>query len=302
MSDNVVSDNAVSGIGVNYTAANNLRLVLKYLFFSAFIGIFGGGIYVVVGYGYPKLLLLPLLILAVLVSLAAERVIPYSQEANTSHGDFGTDTVHALVNGVESVVLVTSAPILGHWFKTGLWPEHWPFAAQLLLAIVLFDFGVWLAHFASHKITALWRFHAVHHSPTRLYSFNGLMKHPVHLLIEQVPGAIIFLVMGIPIDASVALMACVVIQLLLQHSNVDYRVPVLEYFFCTNSVHRFHHVNDAVLGNCNYGLFTNVWDIVFGTFRFNRERNFTTGDIGLEDSAKYPRDYLGHLVVPFRQP
>ncbi|WP_232508426.1 sterol desaturase family protein [Qipengyuania flava] len=94
------------------------------------------------------------------------------------------------------------------------------------MAIVLLDVGITLAHFASHRVSFLWRFHAVHHSVRRMYGFNGLLKHPVHQFIEVTAGALPWLLLGIPLDVAAVASFAVLIQLQLQHSNVDMRVAV----------------------------------------------------------------------------
>jgi sterol desaturase/sphingolipid hydroxylase (fatty acid hydroxylase superfamily) len=97
-------------------------------------------------------------------------------------------------------------------------------ALQLLLAIALADLGITLVHYASHRSPLLWRLHAVHHSVTRLYGFNGLMKHPMHQLLETLGGTLPLLLLGLPVEVASLLAFSVSIQLLLQHSNVDMHV------------------------------------------------------------------------------
>ena len=93
---------------------------------------------------------------------------------------------------------MATIPLLANWLPgTGLWPDHWPLALQLLLAIALADLGITLVHYASHRSPLLWRLHAVHHSVTRLYGFNGLMKHPLHQLLETLGGTLPLLLLGL---------------------------------------------------------------------------------------------------------
>lgn len=278
----------------------NFKQFLKVALLPLFIFVFDGGICLIIAQKYSLTFLLPALVSALVVTLLAERLIPYSEDFNRPRGDVGADIWHASVNEGEALLLIICLPFLVRLFSLHLWPQHWPFAAQLLLAVVLFDLGVWLAHSMSHKIDALWRFHAVHHSVERLYGFNGLMKHPLHLAIEQIPGAALLVLAGVPQDVAIALGACTFVQLLMQHANIDFRTPLLGYVLNTSLVHRFHHINDPAMGNCNYGLFTNFWDMVFGTFRFHPDRHFTSKDFGLADRAAYPRDYLGQLMEPFK--
>jgi len=108
------------------------------------------------------------------------------------------------------------------------------------LAILISDVGITLAHFASHRLSSLWRLHAVHHSVKRLYGFNGLMKHPLHQLIETVAGTTPLLFVGVPQNVLMLLVVAVVLQLLLQHSNVAYFTGPLRRVLAINAVHRFH--------------------------------------------------------------
>ena len=99
-----------------------------------------------------------------------------------------------------------------------------------------------------HRAAWIWRFHSIHHGVRRLYGFNGLMKHPVHQLIETGSGMLPLLLLGIPQSVASAVAACVAIQLLLQHSNADYRSGPLKFVFANAEVHRFHHRAGTVNG------------------------------------------------------
>ncbi|WP_148058758.1 sterol desaturase family protein, partial [Pseudomonas protegens] len=84
----------------------------------------------------------------------------------------------------------------------GLWPQGWPLWGQLLLATVIADCGITLAHYASHRLAWLWRLHAVHHSVQRMYGFNGLLTHPLHQSIEASAGLLPLALLGIPLPVA----------------------------------------------------------------------------------------------------
>lgn len=182
-----------------------------------------------------------------------------------------------------------------------IWPSGWPLAFQLLLAILISDVGITLAHFASHRLSSLWRLHAVHHSVKRLYGFNGLMKHPLHQLIETVAGTTPLLFVGVPQNVLMLLVVAVVLQLLLQHSNVAYFTGPLRRVLAINAVHRFHHLNTAEEGDVNFGLFTTLTDRLLGTAYFDSERTIGTKDLGIASTPNYPADYWQQLMQPFRR-
>ena len=245
---------------------------------------------------------LPLLMFAVLLSFAAERILPYRGDWNTPCNDTGRDAAHAFVNELVNLAAVALLPFLTPWLTVAdIWPHQWPFMLQVAVAIVVLDIGITLTHFVSHKVGALWRFHAVHHSVKRFYGFNGLMKHPVHQLIELTAGVAPLVLVGLPLGVATALAACVAVQLLLQHSNVDYRTGPVGWLFALNRTHRFHHLKWPGIGDVNFGLFLTVWDRMLGT-HVTGPRGFTSDDLGIAAEPNYPTRYVGQLLRPFRTP
>jgi sterol desaturase/sphingolipid hydroxylase (fatty acid hydroxylase superfamily) len=179
------------------------------------------------------------------------------------------------------------------------WPHRWPFILQVLASILVFDFGITMTHWASHRIPVLWRFHAVHHSVKRFYGFNGLMKHPFHQALEMTAGSLPLLLLGLPQSVAAVLATCVGVQLLIQHSNVDYRVGPIRYLLALNEGHRFHHLKWPGVGDVNFGLFTNIWDRLLGTWSFDPQRRITSDDIGIANDPDFPREYFAQIVAPF---
>ena len=152
------------------------RILYAPFYFLGFVG----GAAAIISSGASPAWLFVLLLAAIATSLAAERLAPFEKQWNASQDDGKRDIAHALVNEASLVVLVLLLPLftsLAPW--PSVWPAALPFWADILLAIILLDVGITLAHFASHRISILWRFHAVHHSVRRMYGFNGLLKHPV---------------------------------------------------------------------------------------------------------------------------
>jgi sterol desaturase/sphingolipid hydroxylase (fatty acid hydroxylase superfamily) len=126
------------------------------------------------------------------------------------------------------------------------------------------------------------------------------MKHPLHLLLELGAGLVPLALIGLPTDVAVALAACTVVQLLMQHSNADYRVGPLKYVLALNQGHRFHHRAAAGVGDVNFGLFTLVWDHLLGTFSYDAARRFGSEDLGITGRPRYPSRYKQQLLAPFQ--
>ncbi len=271
------------------------------LFFSGFIAL----AVTLVGYHDAPLWWLTMIALAAItVSFIAERCLPYDDAWNRSQGDSMRDAIHALVNETSNVLGVASwaalgiliAPLAGEH----IWPADWPFWLQVLVAIVVADLGITLAHVASHRGRWLWRLHSVHHSVERMYGFNGLMKHPLHQAIEGSAGLLPLLLIGMPQRVAAVLAFAIVIQLLLQHSNVKMTLGPLRYVFAFAPVHRFHHLRYGRAGDVNFGLFFCVWDYLLSTAYFVHDYRIGSHDLGIGSRPDYPQSYLAQLSEPFR--
>jgi sterol desaturase/sphingolipid hydroxylase (fatty acid hydroxylase superfamily) len=278
-----------------------LRFFVRYgyapLFFIGFIGAAGW----MVENDASKLWLAALLLPAIALSFIAERIAPFEEIWNHSKGDSSRDMLHAIINELSNAASIAAIPILAamtHGFD--VWPSEWPLWAQLVMTILIADFGITMAHYASHKVEALWRLHAVHHSVERMYGFNGLMKHPLHQAIELTAGTTPLLLMGLPLEIGALLGLAVAIQLLLQHSNTDMRVGPLIYFWAVAPGHRLHHLAHKVKGDVNFGLFTMLWDHLLGTFVKDRPQP-RDGELGIAGRPDYPVGYGAQLVEPFRR-
>lgn len=253
-----------------------------------------------VGRGAPRAWLGALLLGAIGASLLVERLIPYLPDWNRSQGDAGRDVWHAAVNEAANAATVAILPfVASRAVVADVWPRAWPFGLQVVAAVLVLDAGITLTHYASHRVDLLWRFHAVHHSVRRFYGFNGLMKHPLHQLLELTVGAAPLVLVGVTPAVATALAFCVAVQLLLQHANVDYRVGPLRYVLALNEGHRFHHLKWPGVGDVNFGLFTLAWDHLLGTFSFDPARRFGSDDLGIGRWPRYPTRYLAQLAAPF---
>ena len=180
----------------------------------------------------------------------------------------------------------------------GWWPADAPLIARLVIAVTVLDAGVTMAHWVSHRWAMLWRFHSVHHGARRLYGLNGLMKHPVHLIIETIAGMAPLIVLGIDATTASVLAGFIAVQLLVQHANVSYSVGALERWLAWNAGHRLHHVADEVEGNVNFGLFTLVWDRLLGTYRVP-SRSTPPPTVGLAGRTSMPSSYRSQLAMPW---
>jgi fatty-acid desaturase/sterol desaturase/sphingolipid hydroxylase (fatty acid hydroxylase superfamily) len=285
-----------------YRRASLLRLLARYGYVPfMLIGINGCAI-ICVGHGLRLWPIAVLLVLAIGLARVAEHLLPYEAEWNRSHADTRKDVTHSLVyelSGLAGLLWLQLIAWALPW--QGIWPRQWPLGIQLLAAIIFTDLAVTLLHYASHRVSWLWKLHCVHHGVHRLYGFNGLVRHPLHQQLDLAVAVLPLVVLGMPFAVTVLLGLAMSVQLILQHSNVDYRLGPFRHVLAIGPSHRLHHVSWKGEGDVNFGLFFTAWDRLLGTFRASSQQPPAAGDIGLQDDPGYPQRYWAQLALPFRK-
>ena len=281
---------------------NRLTLFLRYLIYPA---IWGGAFYLItylLGTGVNTYLAtLPVIAGAAVAVLLLERWLPYEIDwLRSKHGDLNLDTVHYLVNYGIKVV----AQLLIVWLGQSLvispvFPTQWPLWGQILLALTLIDFCLFAVHALSHRYQWLWKLHAIHHSSERLYWLNGDKRHPIHQVLEGLPGIILCVLIGTPLPVIAGALAVLAVNMMLQHANIDYRAGWLKHLFSVAELHRWHHRADYHDAQVNYGAWLVVWDKLFGTFYDAPSGREQIGAIGIAEEPDFPRTYPNQLRYPF---
>lgn len=239
----------------------------------------------------------------ILLSVGIERFNPFLKKWNQADGDlFGDISLFVSIFAVLDGVLKWLSPfvllwILGEW-STGL--ITLPLWAQTVLVGLLIELGAYVSHRAHHLIKFLWPLHAMHHSPARLYTLNNFRFHPLNHVINYLFMIVPVLLLGFSPQAILAYTAISMPVLLVQHANIDFHFGWFNTIINTNEVHRWHHSNQALEGNANYGRATLIWDRIFGTYYFPKMK--APGTIGLYATSKnFPpaRKTLAQIWFPF---
>ncbi len=240
----------------------------------------------------------------ILVSVAMERLFPFQDKWNESQDDaLGDITLFVLIFGVLDSALKWLTPfallaLFGNW-SSGL--INLPLWQQIILAGMLIELGAYISHYLHHNTKFLWPLHAMHHSPKRLYTLNNFRFHPLNHIINHIVMIAPVLLIGFSAEAILAYSAISMPVLLLQHSNIDFKFGWMNSILNTNEVHRWHHSNRELEGNANYGRATLIWDRLFGTYYFSREKN-TPETLGLFSTTKHfpnVRNTLAQILYPF---
>lgn len=243
--------------------------------------------------------------LAVLLHVL-ERLLPHERAWLERDYQERNDVGHSLLSGVAVGQLggaaVTAgvaglAARLAELQDVWLWPAHWPVAGQVVLAVLIGDFGAYWAHRAAHRIPLLWRFHALHHSSGRLHWLNTARFHPFDSLETLLLTTPPLVVLGAGADVLVLYAAFNSFVGMLSHCNVKVARGAVDYVFNTPSVHRWHHSRLLDEGNRNFGENIMLWDQLFGTY-LNPDRR---PPVRIGISEPMPNGFLAQLAAPFRR-
>lgn len=233
--------------------------------------------------------------------LVLERVFPYEAAWQRSDGQMLNDIGHTALNKGIGQLIAGTAAVAGvstaaPAAASGFWPDEWPLALQVVLGLVLAEFGLYWAHRLAHEWPIAWRWHAVHHSVTRLWVVNTGRFHVFDSLWKTGFALTIGLAAGAPKEVVLWVLAITTYVGFLTHCNVDMRCGWLNWVVNTPELHRWHHSRKPEEGNRNYGENLILWDAIFGT-RYLPPRRPPV-DIGCDDVV--PGSFLGQLAYPVR--
>lgn len=234
-----------------------------------------------------------------------ERILPYEQVWLANDGETFNDVAHTLLtkglvealSGLSAIFPMLAAQILRPLagLEFGIWPNSWPMFFQVVLAVVVAEFGLYWAHRIAHERLFFWRFHALHHSVTRLWVVNTGRFHFMDSLFKIALSQAPLYLLGAPVAVFLWVGAVTAFIGILTHCNVAVRTGILDYVFSTPRLHRWHHSKDLREGNTNYGENIVIFDMIFGTF-YNPDRPSST-DIGI--SGTIANGFVSQLAQPF---
>lgn len=122
------------------------------------------------------------------------------------------------------------------------------------VAIVLYDFGFTMLHYAFHRIPFLWKFHKVHHSAEVLTPLTVARFHIVEFTLQKVSeGLCLGLIFGLfyyLLPQGVDLYKVFGLSLfgilfsaigVFRHSHIWISYGFMNYVFCSPAMHQIHH-------------------------------------------------------------
>ena len=245
------------------------------------------------GYRATGWLLVGLLQIALMLTLmrALERWRPV--EPVTDRAAVRTDIVYTLIHrlGLFRVLLFLSIDPLwdaltGQLRLSGLhgvqldalWPgvtdNAW---VSFLMYLLLFDLVDYAYHRLQHSVGWWWQLHAVHHSQRQMTLWSDNRNHLLDDLLRDSVFVLLALVVGVAPGQFVAIVAITQLVESLSHANVRLDFGPLRGLLVSPRFHRLHHAvglghesaGQGSLGGHNFAVLFPVWDILFGSARFD---------------------------------
>ncbi|CAH0496214.1 sterol desaturase family protein [Novosphingobium sp. CECT 9465] len=148
---------------------------------------------------------------------------------------------------------------------TTKWLVHVPWLVQVVMVIVILEFGQYWMHRLMHNSTPFWLTHAPHHHLTQLNAAKGAVGNPIELFLISLSVLAFFDFDKTALFAGINTMGVIST---FAHANVRADPPIwYSFFFTTIRHHSLHHSTDYEATRCNYGNSLILLDRIFGTYR-----------------------------------
>lgn len=242
----------------------------------------------------------------------AEAILPRRDRTQPRWNRWTTNWAISFTNTAALQLLALAAPLLAvgaaldaDRLGWGLlnWVS-WFWALELLLAILVLDFAIWVQHVLSHKIPLLWRFHRVHHADRDMDVSTAIRFHPVEIAFSMCVKIGLVYVLGPSAWAVIVFEVLLNATALFNHANL--RLPlwvdrILRQVLVTPDMHRVHHSVHRHEHDSNYGFALSIWDRIFGTYIAQPEKGHQQMNVGLTWQDDRPSRLGWTLLLPFRR-
>ena len=147
------------------------------------------------------------------------------------------------------------------------------FALQFAVFLLVSDFLQWCVHNLLHRVPFLWPLHKVHHSIHTMDWLGAFRFHWGEVVVYRSLLYVPLLWLGGDPGPLFAVAVFSTFWGHFNHSNMDVRLGPLGYVFNSPRMHLWHHdASDEGGVAKNFGIVLSLWDFLFGTAYWPRER------------------------------
>jgi len=177
-----------------------------------------------------------------------------------------------------------------------------PIVFEVIVAVLLMDYLLWVWHWANHRVPLLWRFHLVHHIDRDMDSSTALRFHFGEHAISTFYRALQIAVVGASPGAVWVWQILLFISILFHHGNVQ--LPIawerrLVRIIVTPRMHAIHHSDYQNETDSNWSSLFSWWDYLHGTILLSvPQRTIRIGVPAYESAEDVTLGRI--LMIPFR--
>jgi len=144
-----------------------------------------------------------------------------------------------------------------------------------LVALLIYELGVYVWHKAMHKSDVLWKvFHQMHHSAERVDTYGAFFFSPMDMIgFTFLTSLTMVWVCGFTVQATIYAIYGATFLAVIQHANVN-TPQWMGYIFQRPESHSLHH--ERGVHAYNYSDLP-LFDIMFGTFKNPKGFSLDTG-------------------------
>ena len=172
---------------------------------------------------------------------------------------------------------------------------------EILVAIVLLDYTLWIWHRINHVVPFFWRFHLVHHVDRDMDASTAFRFHFGEQGMSVAFRLLQVVALGVDPVALWIWQGILAVSIVFHHSNT--RLPIrleraLVKLIVTPRMHGIHHSNYRNEANGNWASLFSAWDYLHGTILLSVPQDSV--EIGVPAFSREEDVTLGRiLAIPF---
>ncbi len=147
-----------------------------------------------------------------------------------------------------------------------------PWWLEVLVAVVMLDYTLYVWHYLTHKVPLLWRFHVAHHVDLDLDTSTALRFHFGELALSVPWRAAQVSIIGVSPSAYMTWQTFVFLSIMFHHSNVKLPIGFERWLNCLIVTPRMHGIHHSIVEretNSNWSSGFTAWDWLHGTLHLN---------------------------------
>ncbi len=177
---------------------------------------------------------------------------------------------------------------------------------EIIIALLVLDFAIYLQHRLFHAVPVLWRLHRMHHADLDYDVTTGARFHPIEIILSMIIKFGVILLIGAPAVAVILFEVVLNGTAMFNHGNV--RLPLsidrwLRWIVVTPDMHRVHHSTIRKETDSNFGFNLPWWDRLLGTYIDQPQEGHQGMTIGIPQFRNFSDNRLDQMLLqPFHDP